>query len=176
MDMEFKIIEVQEQFRMLNMYEYEIEPEIQSEVDKLMSNWEELMDFADRRNFEVNDFKQNYSAVTKEEVKGFQQQIKEEYEKYVAKGPGTNNVSLVEGVELLKESKEKIAAFNKKREENVSAEKLFELEISKYPELIAMEESNKKYDIIYNVYIEYDKKVQDFSAMSWTKMDVTQLI
>jgi dynein heavy chain len=66
---------------------------------------------------------------------------------------------LVEGVELLKESKEKIAAFNKKREENVSAEKLFELEISKYPELIAMEESNKKYDIIYNVYIEYDKKV-----------------
>jgi DNA replication protein DnaD len=58
---------------MLNMYEYEIEPEIQSEVDKLMSNWEELMDFADRRNFEVNDFKQNYSAVTKEEVKGFQQ-------------------------------------------------------------------------------------------------------
>jgi hypothetical protein len=29
MDMEFKIVEVQEQFRMLTMYEYEIEPEIQ---------------------------------------------------------------------------------------------------------------------------------------------------
>lgn len=159
MDMEFRIIEVQEQFRMLTMYEYTIEPEIQEQVDTLMSNWEELMDFADRRNFEVNDFKQNYSAVTKEEVRNFQQQIKEEYEKYLQKGPGTSNVSLEEGVELLKESKEKIAAFNKKREENVSAEKLFELEISKYPELIAMEESNKKYDKIYNVYIEYDKKV-----------------
>jgi dynein heavy chain len=28
MDMEFKIVEVQEQFRVLNMYDYEIEPEI----------------------------------------------------------------------------------------------------------------------------------------------------
>ena len=73
MDMEFKIVEVQENFRILNMYDYEIEPEIQQEVDLLMTNWEELIDFADRRNFEVNDFKQTYSTVTKEEVKNFQQ-------------------------------------------------------------------------------------------------------
>lgn len=85
-------------------------------------------------------------------------------------------MSLEEGVELLKESKEKIIAFNKKREENVSAEKLFNLEISKYPELIAMEEMNKKYDQIYNVYNEFDKKVQDFSAMPWSKMDASLLI
>lgn len=137
-----------------------------------MSNWEELVDFADRRNFEVNDFKQTYSTVTKEEVKAFQQTIKEEYERYLSKGPGlNNNGSLEEGVELLKQSKEKVAEFNKKREENVSAEKLFNLEISKYPELIAMEELNKKYDKVYDVYNNYDKKVQDFSAMPFLKMD-----
>jgi dynein heavy chain len=142
----------------------------------LMTNWEELIDFADRRNFEVNDFKQTYSTVTKEEVKNFQTQIKEEYEKYMQKGPGTSNVSLEEGVQLLTESKEKINQFNKKREENVSAEKLFNLEISKYPELIAMEELNKKYDKIYDVFNDYNKKVEEFSAMSWTKMDAQQLI
>jgi dynein heavy chain len=76
-------------------------------------------------------------------------------------------------VKELADSWEKIRAFNKKREENVSAEKLFNLPISKYPELVAMEESNKKYDVIYNVYNEYEKKVQDFSAMSWSKMDAT---
>lgn len=138
-----------------------------------MTNWEDLIDYADQRNFEVNDFKQTYSTVTKEEVKNFQQTIKEEYEKYMSKGPGTSNVTLEEGVELLRESKEKIIAFNKKREENVSAEKLFNLEISKYPELIAMEEWNKKYDLVYNVFNDFDKKVQDFSAMSWGKMDAS---
>jgi dynein heavy chain len=158
------------------MYNYEIEPEIQQEVDTLMTNWDALLDFADRRNFEVNDFKQTYSTVTKEEVKSFQLQIKEEYEKYLQKGPGTSGISLEEGVILLKESKEKVVAFNKKREENVSAEKLFNLEISKYPELIAMEEANKKYDLIYSVYNDYDKKVQDFSAMSWLKMSTELLI
>lgn len=67
-------------------------------------------------------------------------------------------------------------AFNKKREENVSAEKLFNLEISKYPELIAMEEMNKKYDLIYNVYNEFDKKIQDFSSISWLKLIVEHLV
>jgi len=152
MDMEFRIIEVQEQYRVLKMYNYEIEEETQKEVDNLMTNWEDLIDYADRRNFEVDDFKQTYSTVTKEEVKSFQQKIKEEYEKYLAKGPGTSGISLDEGVELLKDSKEKVVQFNKTREDNVSAEKLFNLEISKYPELIAMEEANKKYDEIYNVF------------------------
>lgn len=175
MDMEFRIIEVQEQYRVLKMYNYEIEEETQKEVDNLMTNWEDLIDYADRRNFEVDDFKQTYSTVTKEEVKSFQQKIKEEYEKYLAKGPGTSGISLDEGVELLKDSKEKVVQFNKTREDNVSAEKLFNLEISKYPELIAMEEANKKYDEIYNVYNEFNKKVLDFSAMSWSKLDASQL-
>lgn len=39
MDMEFRIVEVQEQFRVLNMHEYEIEPETSKEVDNLMANW-----------------------------------------------------------------------------------------------------------------------------------------
>ena len=47
MDMEFRIIEVQEQYRVLNMYEYPIDEDIQKEVDSLMVNWEGLIEFAD---------------------------------------------------------------------------------------------------------------------------------
>jgi len=36
--------------------------------------------------------------------------------------------------------------FNMKREENVTAEKLFDLPISKFPELIKMDEDIKVYD------------------------------
>jgi len=64
----------------------------------------------------------------------------------MSKGPGTPSVSLEEGTELLSASKDKIRSFNRIREENVLAEKLFNLPISKFPELIAMEEANKKYD------------------------------
>lgn len=37
MDMEFRIVEVQEQYRVLGMYDYEIEEDVKKEVDGLMS-------------------------------------------------------------------------------------------------------------------------------------------
>ena len=88
-------------------------------------------------------------------------------------GPGTSSVSLERGMELLQASKLKIKQFNQDREENVLAEKLFNLEISKYPELIAMEEANKKYDEVYSVFDDYQKKIKDFSSMSWSKLDAS---
>lgn len=92
MDMEFRIVEVQEQFRVLKMYNYGVEEEIEKEVDTLMTNWEDLLEFADRKDFEVNDFKKSFSEVTKTDVETFKIKIMEEYEKYMSHGPGTLSV------------------------------------------------------------------------------------
>ena len=78
--------------------------------------------------------------------------MKEEYEKYLSNGPGADNVGLDEGVELLNMSKDMNRKFNRRREEYVLAEKLFNLPISKFPELINMEEKNKTYEEIYSIY------------------------
>jgi dynein heavy chain len=112
----------------------------------------------------------------KKEVESFKVKISEEYETYKSKGPGTGGISLDEGVELLNQSKEKVKGFNKTREENVLAEKLFNLPISKFPELIKMEEENKVYTIIYDVFKEFRGQMKEFSVMSWSKLDVNQLI
>ena len=56
------------------------------------------------------------------------------------------------------------------------AEKLFNLPISKFPELISMEENNKKYDLIYNIYKDFLNQQKDFSLMSWSKLDEKSLI
>jgi hypothetical protein len=55
----------------------------------------------------------------------------------------------------LHSSKAEIANMNKQRIAFVQAEKLFNLEISKYPKLVDMEESNKKYDEIYGIFDEF---------------------
>jgi dynein heavy chain len=136
MDMEFRIVEVQEQFRVLDMYEYEIDEEVKKDVEGLMNQWDQLLEYADKTNFGVNDFKKNFAEVTKQDVETFKIKIIDEYTEYVARGPGVSAITLEEGVELLNQSKEKIKAFNKTREENVLAEKLFNLPISKFPELI----------------------------------------
>ena len=74
--------------------------------------------------------------MTKGEVLKFKNELKEEFEKYIHNGPGADHVSLEEGVELLSQSKDNNRRFNRRREEYVLAEKLFNLPISKFPELI----------------------------------------
>lgn len=137
-----------------------------------MVNWEYLLEFADRKDYDVNDFKKNFAEVTKLDVKAFKERIQAEYEKYISGGPGHLSVSLEEGVELLNTSKEMVKKFNKEREDNVLAEKLFNLPISKYPELVKMEDDNKKFDMIYNIYRDYQQQMKEFSMTQWLKLDM----
>ena len=66
--------------------------------------------------------------------------------------------------------------FARRREEYVLAEKLFNLPISKFPELIKMEEDNKIYDDVYSVYKEHQQAVKEWSMMPWSKLDVGVLV
>jgi dynein heavy chain len=55
----------------------------------------------------------------------------------------------------------------------VLAEKLFNLPISKYPELIKMELDNNMYDEIYSIFKSHQSNVKEWSMMAWSKLDAT---
>ena len=71
----------------------------------LSQTWEDLRDMADRKDFELNEFKRNFYEVTKGEVQKFKDELITAYEKYLERGPGSSAVSLEEGVHKLEESK-----------------------------------------------------------------------
>lgn len=175
MDMEFRINEVQEQFRLLLMYKYSVEEELMLQVSSLSENWNNLIEMAERKDFEANALKKSFAIVTKGEVLNFKNELVEEYDKYISAGPGAEQVALDEGMELLNLSKDMNRKYNRKREELVLAEKLFNLPISKFPELIKMEEDNKLYDEIYNIFKEHQQGVKEWSMMPWSKLDVSVL-
>jgi dynein heavy chain, axonemal len=103
----------------------------------------------------------------------FKDELKQAYEKYLENGPGSSAVSLEEGVHKLEESKVANEAYNRKREEYVLAEKLFNLPISKYPELIKMEQDNLMYDDIYSIFKSHQSNVKEWSMMAWSKLDAS---
>ena len=139
MEMEFRISDVQEQFRILNMY-YQVEEEIQKQADSIGPNWNALIYQAKKKDFEMNDHKKSFAEITKKEVLNLKEVLRQNFEEYKAHGPGSDNITLEEGIQLLNKSKDQNKELNKKREEAVLAEKLFNLPISKFPELIEMEE------------------------------------
>ena len=142
MDMELRIAEVVEQFRVLKMYKYAIEKDHQDQVDMIAENWEALVDLAERQDYKVNELKESFAEVTQRNVASFKEELKKEYERYLASGPGSAEVSLDEGVLLLQDSISAIAAQNIKKDEHVLSEQLFNLPISKFDELIKMESQN----------------------------------
>lgn len=105
----------------------------------------------------------------------FKQDLAIEYEKYRANGPGTSEVSLEEGVELLQASKDLCMSFQIKKNDNLLSETLFDLPISTYPDLNDMIEKNKIYDMIYQIYILHRESVKDFSVIAWSKLDIANL-
>jgi dynein heavy chain len=78
-------------------------------------------------------------------------------------------------LESLAEYKEKVNDLNKRKDELVLAEKLFNLPISTFKELVQIEEENKKLSVLYDVYNRLKTNIKEWSSMLWTKLDSEQL-
>jgi len=57
----------------------------------------------------------------------------------------------------------------------VTAEKLFDLPISKFPELIKMDEEIKIYDQIYSIYKNHKEAVSNWSITPWARLETKLL-
>lgn len=57
-------------------------------------------------------------------------------------------------MELLKQYREELAKFEAEQRELANAEKLFDLPITQYPELLAAQKDMRGYDQVYQIYDE----------------------
>jgi dynein heavy chain, axonemal len=68
-----------------------------------------------------------------------------------------------------------VIEFNQRKDELVMAQKLFNLEISTFKELVAIDEENKKLSVMYNLYKDFKQEVKEWSTMLWAKLDAETL-
>jgi dynein heavy chain len=130
---------------------------------------------AKRKDMKLIQKKVEFASVTHDQVDQFKEHIKVLYNEYKASGPGAVETSLDRGLELLVEYKEIVGELNKKKDELVLAEKLFNLPISTFKELVAIEEENKKLTVLYDVYKSVKTAVGEWSTMLWAKLDAELL-
>lgn len=94
-----------------------------------------MIETANKKDHEVGEYKKTYASITMTGVAKFKKDLAVEYEKYKAHGPGTSDVSLDEGLELLQASRDLCLTFTIQKNDNLLSETLFDLEISTYPDL-----------------------------------------
>ena len=81
------------------------------------------------------------------ELKNFAQRFKEE-------GPGAVGRDLDHGVELMKAYKEELSKYESDRQELANAERLFDLPITMYPDLLQVQKQVKGMEQVYAIYEE----------------------
>lgn len=70
----------------------------------IAENWANLVEFAEKQDFKVNETKETFAQVTKNNVENFKEELKKAYEVYKATGPGSADINLDDGVTRLAES------------------------------------------------------------------------
>ena len=177
MVVEFKIIEIEEMFRTLKMYNAssltdQNKQDNCTEAENLMKRWKDLRREANQKNFSMLKYKERFAEETKVDVSAFQKQIKYQYRAYKDEGPGAPDIPLKDGVAALAQYKEIILMDNKRKEELVIAEQLLGLTISSFEELVIMENTNIKLEKLYKIYTDLQEKIAKWSSTAWNDIDI----
>ncbi|CAK8985449.1 unnamed protein product [Durusdinium trenchii] len=174
MDMELRMQDVRERYRTLELYNCQYELQEYEDAKALNEMWRLLKDEALTKDRRMVRVKEHFSQVTQEQVKDFSMECKELLQVFKREGPGSD-VSLEEGVELMKKYDINVKQFQRKREDLVKAQTLFNLPIQTYPELLQLEKDLRLLQQIYKVYIDHSSMVNEFSNALWTKFDINAL-
>ncbi|KAI8847268.1 dynein heavy chain and region D6 of dynein motor-domain-containing protein [Chytridium lagenaria] len=174
-EVEVRYRDVIESYRTLDMYNIEADAEEVKAAYNLPAAWEAMLARATEVDDALIPVKAKFTETTQNQVKEFKAELKAFKDEFSATGPGTIDQDMVRGTELLKEAKEAVANFLTKREGLVRAEKLFNLNITSYPELFDLEHAIKELEKIYELFSEVKDAINNWSTTLWSNLDINLL-
>ncbi|XP_030875567.1 dynein heavy chain 10, axonemal [Leptonychotes weddellii] len=170
--MELRYRDVQERYRtmaMYNVFPSDAEKEL---VDNIESMWSNL--FNDSVNVEhaLGGIKRTFTEITRGEISNYRQQIEDFAKCFYREGPGSVGDDLDKGVELLATFEKELMKHEKNRQELANAEKLFDLPITMYPELLKVQKEMNGLRTIYELYEGLKVAKEEWSQTLWINLNV----
>lgn len=175
MDVEFKIQDLEEKFSLIVKNELTYSDELYNKMQTLNDMWKRLLARTISVDESLKEKKQMFANQTLVQVENLKEQIAVLYSKYFSQGPSTENVNLKDGLELIEEYKLQLQKLNRQKTELVISQKLFNLEISNFPQLIAIETDIQSIQPLYNYFQQVMTQLKEWSKMNWSKLDYSVL-
>ncbi|XP_049721902.1 dynein axonemal heavy chain 10 isoform X2 [Elephas maximus indicus] len=170
--MELRYRDVQERYRtlaMYNIYPSDAEREL---VGKIESMWSAL--FSDSVNVEhaLGGIKRTFTEITRAEILNFRQQMQKFASRFYAEGPGSVGADLDKGIDLLAIFERELTRHEKNRQDLANAEKLFDLPITMYPELLQVQKEMSGLKMIYELFQGLKAAKEEWSQTLWINLNV----
>jgi len=175
MDMELRMQDVRERYRTLTLYNCAYEQQELDDANDLPEQWRALKDDALTKDRRMVRVKERFGKETQDQVAEFSEKCKELFKQFKHEGPGSPEIELDEGVELMKKFDIYVKQYQREREDLVKAQTLFNLAVQPYPELLQLEKDLRLLSQVYKVYTEHSAMVNEYSNALWTKFDIGAL-
>jgi dynein heavy chain len=196
MDAELEIKDLKERYEVLIKYrvidqvgeedeDSDAEPDPEKEAKRnevkmaleLGERWHDLVILSKTLEMRQEDLRKQFLTMTEADVTNFKNSTKKVWKKQRANGPGSSNGSddLEKGLELLEEMQSEVAEMQKRRGELVSAERLFDLPNTTYPDLLEMAEEMSVLERIYDLYSVYKEFRNSQSGTLWVELNIQKL-
>ena len=175
LDVETKIRDIQERYRTLAMYDIEVTDEEKDIQLKMPQIWDELVYKSKNTDAGLFNVKKKFTEYTQDQIKEFKKDITTFSTKFFESGPGAVGTDLDKGLELMKSFRKEVGELELVRQELANAEKLFDLPITMYPDLLDVQKQMKGLEMVYNLYEEQLAAREQWAETLWSNLNVQVL-
>lgn len=172
LSMELKMKDIEEKLHFLKLHNYPNLKELQNKFETYKKEWDNLRVKAKKKDDKLLTKKKNLADETKKDVMLLKEEVGVIYKQYILSGPATDKVDLGQGIALLREYNEKLEVLKSRKENIVVCQKLFNLEITTFPEINEMIDTNAKIEPIYKYYKEFNDFYEEQIYRAWGKIEI----
>ncbi|XP_053136194.1 dynein axonemal heavy chain 10 [Hemicordylus capensis] len=175
LEVELKYLDIQERYRTLAMYNIPATDEERELVDHIKHKWDTLFSEAATVDHSLGSIKKTFTEITREQIANYSKEIEDFYHRFITEGPGSVGEDLDKGVELMVVFEKELEKHEKNRQELANAEKLFDLPITMYPDLMKIQKEMKGLRQVYDIYKLQRAAKEEWSQTLWVNLNVQVL-
>ncbi|KAM9858629.1 dynein axonemal heavy chain 10 [Aulostomus maculatus] len=175
LNVELRFADIQERYRTLAMYKMEVGEEELELVANISQMWSDLFSESRRVDCSLTDVKKSFTETTKEKIEEFKEELFISAESFNMHGPGAVGEDLEKGLVIMETYEVELAKIVAGRQELVNAEKLLDLPVTVYPEVINMQRDMKGLKQIYDIYRAQEAAKSEWSQTLWVDLNIQLL-
>ncbi|XP_074640231.1 dynein axonemal heavy chain 10-like [Tubulanus polymorphus] len=175
MEVESRVRDITERYRTLDMYGLEAteeEKELQLVIQEM---WNDLVLESKNVDASLIVVKKKFTEITQQQIQEFGDELKKFQEEFHMEGPGAVGGNLDNGLQLMKKYGEILAKHEAERQELANAERLFDLPITMYPDLLQVQKEFKGMELVYAIFEEQNKAREQWAETLWANLNIQVL-
>jgi len=174
--MEREIQEIEERSRTLSIYSLPHPEGSDVLIVDFQKRWFDIVDQAKILDQSLMTTKDKFTQYTKDEVASFITEVNSFNEKFIRDGPGNPNTPMDQGLALVLKYKQDHKELCQRRDELHLAEKLFGIDKTPYPQLTLITSQLQNFQLIFQLYDDQTRTMNEWSQMLWSDVDINMLI